>query len=332
MKIALLEVSHWHFPLYVETLLASEVEIVALSDRDADVRERYAATFGCRAHDDVFRLIAEEAVDFAFAFGRHVEMPDIGQALVAAGIPFSIEKPGGLDADAVAGLRRAAEARDLFAAVALIERVGPVRALLTRLIEDEGADFTNSCWRFIAGPPERYPSIGCAWMLDPAVSGGGSLINLSHHYIDMAHFLLGGTAVTVMARTSNRLHGSPVEDYAMLSLSAAGGKTALVETGYAFPDNPALREYSFSVISKSHYVRSRLEGLSIYRAGQDAAKDVDLDLNSNPLFGRYAARVLDDVRTGKPPVAGLADLEATMRVIDAGYAAAKSGATVTTAV
>jgi predicted dehydrogenase len=332
MKVALLEVSHWHFPLYVEALLAADVEIVAVSDRDPEFRERFAATFDCRAHGDAFRLIAEEAVDFAFAFGRHDEMPAIGAALVEAGIPFSIEKPCGLTAGDVARLRGAAEARGLFVAVAFIERVGPVRALLERLIADEGADFTTSSWRFFAGPPDRYPGFGCAWMLDPAISGGGSMINLAGHYIDMAHFLHGGQAESVLARIASTLHGAPVEDYAMLSLAAAGGGTALIETGYCFPDNPALREYSFTVVSRSHYVRSRRAGVSVYRARQDAAEEIDLDLNSNPLFGRFAERVLSDFQEQKAPVAGLADLEAVMRVIDAGYQAAECGAAVRTVV
>ena len=33
MKIALLEISHWHFPLYIEDLLTSGVDIIALSDK-----------------------------------------------------------------------------------------------------------------------------------------------------------------------------------------------------------------------------------------------------------------------------------------------------------
>ena len=169
-------------------------------------------------------------------------------------------------------------------------------------------------------------------MLDPAVSGGGSMINLAGHYIDMAHFLLGGQAEAVLARTSNRLHASPVEDYAMLSLAGADGRTALVETGYCFPDNPAMREYSFSMVSKSHYIRSRQAGVSLYRAGRDAVEEIDFELDSNPLFDRYAGRVLDDFQAGKAPVAGLADLERVMRVIDAGYAAANSGETVRTVV
>ena len=45
MKIALLEISHWHFPLYIEDLLSSGAEIIAISDKNEKVRNKYGDKF-----------------------------------------------------------------------------------------------------------------------------------------------------------------------------------------------------------------------------------------------------------------------------------------------
>ena len=325
MQLALLEVSHWHFPLYVDALLAAGVEVVAVSDRDAGIRTREAERFAARAYDDPLALIAAEDFDCAFAFGRHAEMPAIGHALVSKGVPFAIEKPAGLNADDVRALRLAAEAKGLAVAVPLVQRFGALNDLLQRLVDDEGARFTSVSWRFFAGPPERYLENGSAWMLEPEVSGGGCLINLAAHFVDLSQHLLGGPAARATARTAAVLHGRKVEDYALVSFATAEGKTATVETGYCFPAHPAKREYSFSLVADSLYLRSDADGVVIYRPGNAPPERVAVDHDSDPLYAAFAARTLDDFRFGRPPQAGLAELEAAMRTMDAAYRSAREG-------
>ena len=43
MKAVLLEVSHWHFPLYIKDLLAEGIEVVGLSDKSKRIREKYGS-------------------------------------------------------------------------------------------------------------------------------------------------------------------------------------------------------------------------------------------------------------------------------------------------
>ena len=322
MRVALIEVSHWHYPLYIPALLAPGVEVVAVSDRLAGPREREAARYGARAHDDPFRLIADEDFDLAFAFGRHDEMAAIGLALVDKGVPFSIEKPAGLDGKQVARLARAAAARKLSVAVPFIQRIGP----LAERLKAERARFTSASWRFFAGPPDRYPRAECAWMLDPAKSGGGALMNLANHFIDFSLNLLEGEVERVWARTGTALHGGAVEDYAMLSLAMANGTSAMIETGYAFPDRSAKREYSFTLVAEDRFVRSREAGITLYATGDEGAGEaIDVDLDTDPLYAAHASRVLAEAGSGAAPVAGLADLERVMRIVDAAYLSAETG-------
>jgi len=322
MKILLLEVSHWHYPLYIEALLDTGVEIVGVSDRDPGIRGREASRFGCPGHADWRVALAESTPDAAIAFGRHAEMPEIARALIHHRIPFALEKPAGLTAEDAEALNREAKAAGIPVAVPLVQRVGPLQALLDRLIEDEGARFTMTSWRFNAGPPSRYPVSGNGWMLDPEISGGGCLINLGAHFIDLALGLLPNPPDRVHAHIDNSLHGEAIEDTALLSISADGGGRALIETGYNFPDSPDKREYSFSLASAGHYVQTRPGGVAIHRPGAPVEL-VDMNLDSDPMYGLFTERFLFDLAAGRPLSPGLADLVPAMRIIDAAYLSAR---------
>ena len=52
MKAVLLEVSHWHFPLYIKDLLAEGIEVVGLSDKSKRIREKYSKVFSCKGYED----------------------------------------------------------------------------------------------------------------------------------------------------------------------------------------------------------------------------------------------------------------------------------------
>jgi hypothetical protein len=127
----------------------------------------------------------------------------------------------------------------------------------------------------------------------------------------------------VLARTSVALHGEAVEDYALVSTRHAQG-AAMVETGYCFPDHPRKREYSFSLSAAGHYVQSRADGISIFRSGRTEPEIEIFDLDSDPLYGVFVERVLSGHVAGRPPVAGLSDLEAVMQTVDAAYAVSAS--------
>jgi predicted dehydrogenase len=328
MKILLLEVSHWHFPLYIDALLKAGVEVVGVSDRNQEIFERETARFGCPGHVDWRTALETTCPDAAIAFGRHAEMPEIARALIARRIPFALEKPAGLGASDVAALRADADAAGVPVAVPLVQRVGPLQALLDRLINDEGARFTMTAWRFNAGPPSRYPTSGNGWMLDPAISGGGCLMNLGAHFVDLALGLLPSSPDSVFAHIDNSLHGAAVEDTALLTMTSAAGGRALIETGYNFPDGPGKREYSFSLTSAGHYVQSRPDGLAIFRP--DAApEEVAMNLDSDPMYGLFVESFLADLAAGRMPSPGLGDLEPAMRIIDAGYLSAREGRVVT---
>lgn len=146
-------------------------------------------------------------------------------------------------------LRDLAEKRKLFVGIPLVQGLGPLADFLHEAGQDPGP--RDAWFRFIAGPPSRYPAASCDWMLDPAQSGGGCFINLSGHFIDPALRILPGVR-RVYARMSNAVYGEKIEDYALVSLESPEGGTAVVETGYLYPSKAGrVREVYYSVFNRN---------------------------------------------------------------------------------
>jgi predicted dehydrogenase len=261
-------------------------------------------------------LLAANAVELAFVFGRHAEMPRLAETLIRRHIPFSIEKPCGRTAEEVRRLREYAAAEGVFVAVPLWSRISDLLAEIRVLGEGGGATrFDHIAIRFIAGPPSRYEAAGAAWMLDPEVAGGGCLINLAAHLIDLCLLMLGADVAHVHGRSSHRGFGAAVEDYFLLLMATADGGVATVETGYTFPmTDTEQREFSFSMSSATHYVRSTADGIRIYeRLRRAPAREKKIRLDADVYYSPYVERVVSDLRRGAQPVAGLREAEAVMR-------------------
>jgi predicted dehydrogenase len=326
MKVALLEVSHWHVPLYLDALEAPGIEVVAVSDAQQAKGEAIAARFGCKLYSSAYELLEREKVDFAFVFGRHSEMPALAEAVIARNIPFALEKPCGVNMSQVTRLRTLTEEANLYCAVPLIFRMSE---LLGSLGEAEGripSDFNYMSFRFVAGPPSRYEASGSGWAVNPVYSGGGSTINLATHFIDFFRLLTGKEVARVSAVMNARTHRGAVEDYSLVQTE--DGVIGLIETGYSFPSTAdEQREFSFTFSSDRMYAKSGPDRIEFRDRNQLSAgtRSRRLQLETDIYYPLFVKRVLAESQTGAKPIASLRDAELMMQVMDAAYASAQQG-------
>jgi predicted dehydrogenase len=77
------------------------------------------------------------------------------------------------------------------------------------------------------------------WFTDRSASGGGCLIDLGTHLVDLGLWLTGSTKAVVQAATlrrrGRRVHGDEVEDFALAQLELAGGATARLACSWFLP-------------------------------------------------------------------------------------------------
>lgn len=322
MKVAVLEVGHWHAPLARVGLERAGVEVIAVSAADRAVTAPWAQRFGARTYAGAGELLAAETPDFVFVFDRHRDLPATAAMVLARGIACSIEKPGGLNAADVAGLIALRDGRGTFASVPFVNRLGPFVRDLRQHLDAAGLGAArHMSFVDIAGSPRRYPAMGCAWMLDPALAGGGCLINLGVHFIDLFAVMTGRPARFAGATLGRAIHGGPLEDHARLLLADDGGGSALVEVGYCFPDD-ARRHTAFTFAGEGWFADAT-DGTCRLTIGT-ARTRFDCALDAGPLYADYVVATLRAAASGAPPVASLEDLQAAMTIVDAAYATASN--------
>ena len=318
MKIAFIGASHWHLPLYLEPAMQMPgVTIAGVSDPDPNVVNALTAKLGCAGDTDYRELCARVKPDLVIALGRHIDMPDEARFLIAEKIPFALEKPCGLNANDVAALARAAAGS--FAAVPLVFRHGD----FFRMLQEE-ASIQYMSFRFIAGFPQRYRDAGCAWMLDPALSGGGCTINLAPHFLDLALALMGPDVTVHQAALSNAAWHERIEDYSCVTL-ARGADRCVIETGYLFPAPTSTFDMHYAIRTPARYIVAHDPGtIEVVDTGGRRERRAMLTTNV-PHYATFMSDTIARLRSGRPPLVSLTDMVPVMRLVDAAYAKAATG-------
>lgn len=325
MKIAIVESTHWHMPLYLDALEAPNLSVVGVTDSAQQTGPALAKRFGCEVYRDLDDLLKNQTVDFAFVFGRHIDMPALAEKLIASGIPFAIEKPCGTRAADVDRLVSLAEEKNLYVAVPLIFRLSDTLDIVGR--RKTPPDFAN--FRFMAGPPSRYEAANTPWMLQRELAGGGPLINLGVHFIDLFCVLAHDDIESVSAVSSSAINGLSIEDVISVQMVTKSNKICAIECGYIFPsDKKVQREFSFSIGTPDAYYMSgenQILDRSASASGVIETRKVAVRFETDDYYPIFVRRVLDEVQSGLAPVAGLRDAVRALRIVEAAYQSASSG-------
>ncbi len=183
MRVALLEVDHWHVGMYVGPLRELDgVEIAAVSNAEYERARTWGATIGCRAYGSAAELLDREHIDLAFGFAPHHRMFALAELLVEREQAFAMEKPMSLDAGELAALVPRIEASGLFAGVAFVRRMGGYGGALLRMREELG-DIHHFQGRFIGGPVQRDNDDGWPGGGRGGDAGGGGVGNIGARLI-----------------------------------------------------------------------------------------------------------------------------------------------------
>jgi predicted dehydrogenase len=322
VRIAIVESTHWHMPLYLDALDDPSLRVVGVTDSAQTTGAALAKRFGCKVFSDLDDLIDTQAIDFAFVFGRHIDMPTLARKLIAGRIPFAIEKPCAIRAIDVDHLAASAEAKNVYVAVPLIFRMSDTLGIVGHM--KTRPDFAS--FRFIAGPPSRYEAAGTPWMLQRDLAGGGPLINLGVHFIDLFSVLAQDEIESVSAVSSSEINALSIEDFISVRMVTKQNRICTIECGYIFPsDKKVQREFSFSIGSPDRYCTSGDDQILVRTKSADGrieTRGIPARLETDVYYPLFVRRVLEEVQSGSAPVAGLRDASRALRIVEAAYLSA----------
>jgi predicted dehydrogenase len=320
IRVAAVGVGHWHAlndAAYLRHLVAMpDVQLVAIQDSDAGLVTRRAVEVGNPpTFTDYRKMLATTRPDFVLALGRHRQMAAIAHDLLDEGYPFLMEKPMGINASEVEAVAAKAAKLNAFVAVPLAQRYGAFAVRARELLAAGSFGPLSHIYVRINRPgPARYQAWDCAWMLDPAESGGGCLRNLGSHGLDMFLHLTGEEVHVTGAQLSRRSHDYPVEDYASVMLRSASGILGTVEVGNGFPRDGTDGEWK---IAGRDAILTMKDGIL-----KLATAEGDKILTGHDITAPYFTAVrdaLDHWRQGAASPIGVQDCLRAVRLIDQAY-------------
>ena len=311
LKIALLGVSHWHVPLYLPGL--PENSVVAVSDDNEHVANDYGSRYNCPAYKNYRQMISEVKPDFVFAFAPHNQMKEVAEYLLKENIPFSIEKPAGLNAGEVETLYNYAERKRSFCAIPFVWRYSDtVNDLKTSYIT---SDIVHMSYKFVAGPPSRYIYTS-PWMLSRKTAGGGCMTNLGVHFIDMGLYLTGSNSANILSSIYQYGKEYDIEIFASSMLRLENGASLVLECGYAYPMSAdSKRENRWSIVTEDGYYTLADNNLEIRKLTGEP-KNVPINTDSDVYYEIYTRTTLNDYITGNKPRASLKEMLIVRGILD----------------
>ena len=211
---------------------ADNASLVAVYDVDARVNREVAEEFDAEGAADLDGLLAADidAVYIATPAVCHLEQ---ALAAVRAGKHVLCEKPLGMTVADAEQMIVASRDAGVTLGTAFNYRFNTQHLAALKMIEDGklGALAFGraqlSCW---------YPPIQGAWRQDPATGGGGSLIDMGGHLIDLLEMFFGELEA-VSCFINNTVHAYKSEDAATAMLRFANGALATVDAFFCIPDS-----------------------------------------------------------------------------------------------
>jgi predicted dehydrogenase len=325
MKIAVFDVSHWHFPLYIAALKDPGIEVIGISDSATFAGARFSKLLNCKLYGSNDELMSQD-FDFALVFSRHSDMAELAERLIARGKPFLIEKPCGVNLEEVRRIRKLSEKHGVFVSVPLIMRVSDLADRLSPAAGFTPDGFQHLSFRFIVGSVARYERNGCAWMLDKALAGGGSMLNVGVHFIDMISNLTQAPITQVSGQVQIYRPDVTVDEQAVFTCRNGAGQIGVIETGYLYPSTAEdQRDFAFSLSHRQSYIRGYADQFYAKSREHEKAYATTIEYNTDEYYPVFLRRSWTDFGNGRPPVAGLPEAEHALAVVEAGYRSAANG-------
>lgn len=210
---------------------AANARLAAVYDTNQEVNRQVAVRFGALAAATLDELLAADVEAVYVATPVHVHREQV-IACARAGKHVLCEKPLGLTvAEAEEVVKACREAGVLLGTALMMRFHSQHRAALEliragRLGRPVYARAQLSCW---------YPPIEGAWRQDPSLGGGGSLMDMGGHCLDLLEMFFGRVR-RLSCFTSRAVHGYTVEDGATVLVEFANGALGTVDAFFSIPD------------------------------------------------------------------------------------------------
>jgi predicted dehydrogenase len=315
-------------------------------DVDPDARDRFREKFDVPAYEEATALF--EACDAALVTTPNRFHEEYATSALSAGLDVLVEKPLAHTVESAERIADAARDAEGFCMVGFNNRFAePVRVI--KHYQDEGrfGETTHVEAEYVRrrGVPGRG-----SWFTSAEVAGGGALVDIGVHAIDLAlHFLDHPEVVEVTGETRSAFggrddyayvhmwgddagpEGFDVEDSASAFLRTAEGATVSLEVAWA-ANRPDGNEFVVRGTEAGATFDRGDDELVIHEAGVGGGhhlSDAAVETRAGDDHAAEQAAFLESVAAGEAPAMNTVEEGLRVqRVVDAIYRSAETGAAV----
>ena len=292
--------------------------LAAACDRDAAALPR--GNESLLATTNLEELLACEAVGAVYVATPNHAHRAIVEAAARAGKAVLCEKPMATTAADAAAMLAACAAAGVPYATAFDQRFHAAHRQLAKLVRDGALGVVTqarvhyACW---VGPSWS----GDNWRADPLRAGGGAMIDLAPHSIDLLEVVLGDEWAELISLRQNRVHDYPVDDGAALIGRLASGTLASIQVAYNCPETYPRRTLEL-IGTRARAVCENTMGqtpggrLTIMGAATGTESLVPLEDDCSPFLGQVEAFADAALGLSTYPYPGPRDLR-LMRLLEA---------------
>ena len=245
-------------------MLADNAELVAVMDTRLEAAEACREKYGAKyAFDNAEALLALDEVEAVYIASPVFCHKAQCEAAARAGKHILLEKPMGLS---VAEAREIAEICDkagVRLGVAFMMRFHSYHREMRRLVREgllgeivsARAQFT--CW---------YPEIENCWRQNKALSGGGAMLDMAIHSIDLIRYITGLEIEETKGFFGNQIFKYSVDDAGVGLYKLSNGALCVVDSAFNIPDDVSVSKLEIygtkgSMVAKG--TLSQVEGGSL---------------------------------------------------------------------
>lgn len=317
---------------------ASNATLVAVYDVNTTTNREVAAQFHTNASDSIEELLAADCDVVYVATPANLHCNQVIQA-AEAGKHVLCEKPLGMITEEGERMLTACSRNGVKLGTAFMMRFHAQHREVLRLVQDGRLGTLTlgraqlSCW---------YPPIDGAWRQDPSLGGGGALMDMGGHCIDLLEMYFG-PARRVSCMIGNLVHGYASEDSAVALLEFDSGAKGIVDTFFCVPDASSRNRLEIygsrgSILADGTIGQGELGEMSAYIEAEGAGYEAQQNRQDSGGFTiapepvnmyraeveAFAQAVLDNTAV---PVTGEDGLW-SQKVLGACYESARTGATI----
>ena len=298
--------------------------VTAIADPSPRARER-AESLGMRAFETAEAMLAAGVCDLLYVATPNDTHLEPVAAAAAAGIPVLCEKPMAATIDGAEAIAATVADRTLYG-TAFDQRHHPAHVAMAAAIaagsigRPVGVRIVYACWV----DPHWSPDGGAHdnWRADPGRAGGGAVIDLALHGLDLAERLLGEPIERLSIALQRRIHDYAIDDGGMLTGRTASG--VLFQSHVAYNCAEALPRRRLEVLGEhglliaTDTMGQTAGGTLVHRTsngGEGVA--IDFAAERSPFAGQAAAFMA--AARGEPHDFSITRDLALMRLFDNAY-------------